>query len=292
LCVPLRKVRAAGAAYAVINDAWHPAPDISHLVTSVCSSRHGISADGLVRIRHQGRAHFDLETFSASGSPMRAPVSALACCAVAIRDEYGYQCAQLREGGVTCAVEVNGDQVELLLIVRDQPSRPCRLGPWRAFQVDVGAAHTVLVRVKQSDGPELACPSGMLGSLRTRDLAATVITAASGRRIRLGDLEPAARPGQVSTAVAVVAAAAVGRALGFGGDSGLFVEGDGTTQLLRSSPTGLGMAFRMTNHAWLVAKGDFAMPLRAAAVTSVQSPTVHVRAWTGGDQWLPISRAC
>lgn len=122
--VPVRKVRTADACYAVINDAWHSAPDIARLVASVCSCQKGIGADGLVRIKHHGRARFDLEAFDSSGNPVRASVSALACCAIAIRDEYGYQCAQLREDGVVSAVRITADRVELRTDGHNWPVRP------------------------------------------------------------------------------------------------------------------------------------------------------------------------
>jgi hypothetical protein len=168
LWVPVRKVRTADACYAVINDAWQAAPDIARLVVAVCSCQTGIGADGLVRIRHHGRGRFDLEAFDAGGGPVRPPASAFACCAIAIRDEYGYQCAQLRERGAICAVEVTADQVKL----RPQDGLPA------------------------------------------------------------------------------------------------------------------------TRRAWLVTKGDFAVTGRAAAAMSWQSPVPQIRPWAGGEQWLPLSRAC
>ena len=186
LWVPVRKVRTAEACYAVINDAWQAAPDITRLVVAVCSCQTGIGADGLIRIRHHGRGRFDLEAFDASGTAVRPSASAFACCAIAIRDEYGYRCAQLREDGAICAVEVVADQVRL---------RP----------VPGSAA---------SDWPGPAA---------------------------------AARP---------------------------------------------AAGFPATKRAWLVTKGDFAVTGRAAAAMNWQSPVPQIRPWAGGEQWLPLSRAC
>ncbi len=169
LWVPVRKARTADACYAVINDAWQSAPDIARLVTAVCSCQTGVGADGLVRIRHHGQARFDLEAFDASGAGVRPSTSSLACCAIAIRDEYGYQCTQLRESGAIYAVSVTADQVKLL------PS-----------------------------------PGGR----------------------------------------------------------------------------------QLTSRAWLVSKGEFAVTGRAAAAMSWQSPMPQIRPWAGGEQWLPLSRAC
>jgi hypothetical protein len=132
LWVPVRKVRTADACYAVINDAWQAAPDIARLVVTVCSCQTGIGADGLVRIRHHGRGRFDLEAFDTSGGKVRPPASAFACCAIAIRDEYGYRCAQLREGGAICAVEVTADQVRL----RPQDGLPATRRAWLVTKGD------------------------------------------------------------------------------------------------------------------------------------------------------------
>jgi hypothetical protein len=255
--IPLQKIRGAGHSYLVVNAAWHQLVDPTGLVRSACSPRYGLTADGLAYIHHLGLGQFMLRTFGPRGRRRPPSVSALTCCALAIRNEYGYRQAELVHDGVHYLVALAGGRVETS-VVAPAPRQPCRLGAWRAFRVDLGGANVVLVRADAADPPASICPARTVAAERR----VTVMAVLTDGRLHVRGLAGTVEPTHLVSAAGAVAATSVGRSLGIGADGPLrlrYGRATLTVDALDGPPVPAPGAsrFRLTSHATTVLAGDY-----------------------------------
>lgn len=143
--VTLHKLHGTGSAYLVANAVYLGGTDPSALARSACRRRTGLDADGLARVAHQSQRLFLVHVWNADGSVSRLNGNALRCCARCIRDEYGYRSMQLRQDGMRCLVEVDGERVRIRLSAPAPPSRLTSVGPWDLFRCEVGTPHLVAI---------------------------------------------------------------------------------------------------------------------------------------------------
>lgn len=141
----VRKLHAAGNAYAIVNSAWNPLDDLAWCARSICRRRLGLDADGLVYLTHQGGARFALQVRNADGAPSRLNGNALRCAARYIYEDYRYRAMLLTQNGRTCPAEVDGDDVALDLVVESVgPARAGGPSPRRG-EATVGDARWTVV---------------------------------------------------------------------------------------------------------------------------------------------------
>jgi len=193
----LRKYEAIGNDFLIVVDWRREGPFGANLAVALCERHGGVGADGLIRLSAPGRGGaLRMDLRNADGSVAQTSGNGLRCGVLCARDEGLVRADELvvetAAGDVTATVDGTGESSPITVrvgmgVVRVEalPSSPVRNR--RAFNVDVGNPHLVLLGANLSDvdlavvGPALGdgVPGGrnveLVASHRGRDELSLVV---------------------------------------------------------------------------------------------------------------------
>lgn len=148
--IDLDKYEALGNDFLVLVDhEGGPAPSAA-LASALCDRRRGIGADGLIRLTG-GPAAFAMELWNADGSTAETSGNGLRCAALAAYRESGSTAPLITTAAAAshCTVkpEAGGGRAEVRVEMGEVrvAEVPSPLASRRAFAVDIGNPHLVLV---------------------------------------------------------------------------------------------------------------------------------------------------
>lgn len=166
MALTLEKYEALGNDFLVLIDASRTERFDASLAAALCDRRRGIGADGLLRVGHTGPGVLTMELYNADGGVAETSGNGLRCAVLAAVD------AGLVDGDAPIAVATlagtaraeflasagNGTaQVRVAMgacALSEEPESPA--AGWRAFFVDVGNPHLVLVARDAAEPLDLA----------------------------------------------------------------------------------------------------------------------------------------